>query len=316
MEHVIALSHASGIAAEAILEKLPESDITPDSLVLLDHDANVGKRLPFADGYLGVQDQYQFDLSNCALLLMPEADAEMESLALSQGCLLLSHALESDSPALFVARGGPQPDLAYTQTCLRLAGAELSSLLPVLLELNQVAPIEHINITLLRSAEFHGKAGVDELASQTINLLNTRAVEPGVFAQQIAFNLLPETADPLIETDLRHFMGNNSYSVALQTVNVPIFHGLAAAVQLRFASNISLEGCKSRLAALANVAVIKGPASPISDCNQSFSCVISQLEQASNQPTNLQFWMITDPMRYGLANNYVNVTDFLLKSFL
>jgi len=316
VEHVIALSHASSVAAEAILEKLPQSGITSDSLVLLDHDANIGKRLPFADGYLSLQDQYKFDLSNCALLLMPEADAEMESLALSQGCLLLSHTLASDSPALFVAEGGPQPDLAYTQTSLRLAGAELSSLLPVLLELNQVAPIEHINITLLRSAEFQGRAGVDELASQTVNLLNTRAVEPSVYAQQIAFNLLPEMADPLLEKDIRDFLGNNSYSIALQTVNVPIFHGLAAAVQLRFASNISLEGCKTRLAGLANMTVKKGLVSPISDCNQSFSCIISLLEQAPNQPTDLQFWVITDPMRYGLANNYVNVTDFLLKSFL
>jgi aspartate-semialdehyde dehydrogenase len=316
LEHLVALSHASGIAAEAILEKLPESGITPDSLVLLDHDSNVGKRMSFADGYLKLQDQHKFDLANCSLLLMPEADAELEALALSQGCLLLSHAVESDSPAIFVTAGGPQPELAYTQTSLRLAGAELSSLLPVLLELNQVAPIEHINITLLRSAEFHGKAGVDELASQTINLLNSRSVEPGVFAQQIAFNLLPETAAPLMENDIRYFLGNNSYSIALQTVNVPIFHGLAAAVQLRFASSISFEGCKSRLAALANVAVEKGPVSPISDCNQSFNCVLSQFEQAPNQPTELQFWLITDPMRYGLANNYVNVTDFLLKSFL
>ena len=316
MEHVIALSHASGIAAEAILEKLPESGIKPESLILLDHESNIGKRLPYADGYLSLQDQYKFDLSGCALLLMPEADAEMESLALSQGCLLLSHALDSDSPALFVAEGGAPPELAYTQTSLRLAGAELSSLLPVLLELNRVELIEHINITLLRSAEFHGRDGVDELASQTINLLSSRAVEPGVFTQQIAFNLLPETTAPLIESDIRQFMGNNSYSVTVQTANVPIFHGLVAAVQLRFVSGVSLEDCKSRLDTLANVVVKKAPASPISDCNQSFSSVISQLEQAPNQPSGLQFWMITDPMRYGLANNYVNVTGFLLKSFL
>jgi len=316
VDHLVALSHASGIAAEAILEKLPESGITPDSLVLLDHDSNVGKRVPFAEGYLSLQDQEKFDLAQCSLLLMQEADAQMESLALKQGCLLLSHALESESPAVFAAAGGPQPELAYTQTSLRLAGAELASLLPVLLELGQIAPIEHINLTLLRSAEFHGRAGVDELATQTINLLNSRSVEPGVYAQQIAFNLLPETTDPRIESDIRQFLGNNSYTVALQTVNVPIFHGLAVAVQLRFSSDISFEGCKSRLAALANVTVENGPVSPISDCNQSFNCVLSQLEQAPNQPTELRFWLVTDPMRYGLANNYVNLTDFLLKSYL
>ena len=316
MEHLVALSHASGIAAEAILEKLPESGITPDSLVLLDHESNVGKRLPFADGYLSLQDQYKYDLSSCALLLMPEADSEMESLALSQGCLLLGHALDSESPALFVTAGGKPPEVAYTQTSLRLAGAELSSLLPVLLELSRVEAIERINITLLRSAEFHGRAGVDELASQTINLLNSRSVETGVFAQQIAFNLLPETTAPVIAADLTQIMGNNSFSVTLQTVNVPIFHGLVAAVQLRFATDVNLKDCKNRIDELANVVVKEGPVSPISDCNQSFSCVVSQLEQAPNQPSDLQFWIITDPMRYGLANNYVNVTGFLLKSFL
>ena len=41
MEHCIALSHASGVAAEAILEKLPESGIKPDSLILLDHELKV-----------------------------------------------------------------------------------------------------------------------------------------------------------------------------------------------------------------------------------------------------------------------------------
>jgi aspartate-semialdehyde dehydrogenase len=111
-------------------------------------------------------------------------------------------------------------------------------------------------------------------------------------------------------------LGNNSYSIALQSVNVPVFHGLVAAVQLRFASAISFDDLERRLGGLDKVTVAKASAGLISVNNQSFSCTISHLEQAPNQPSNIQFWMITDPLRYGLANNYVNVTDFLLKSFL
>ena len=316
MEHRIALSHASGVAAEAILEKLAESGITPDSLILLDHESNLGRRLPFAGGNLSLQDQRTFDLSSCALLLMPEADAELESAALHHGCLLVSHAIGSDTPPIFIADKTATPDISYTQTSLRLAGPELSCLLPALLELNRMLPVEQLNMTLLRSAEFHGKAGVDELASQTINLLSSRPAESSVFEQQIAFNLLPGIVDPLIESDLRQIMGNNSYNMGLQSVNVPIFHGLVAALQLRFESSASIDDCQGILEGLDKVIVKKGPASPISDCNQSFSCVISGLEQPLNQPSSLQFWVISDPMRYGLANNYVNVTDFLLKSFL
>jgi aspartate-semialdehyde dehydrogenase len=176
--------------------------------------------------------------------------------------------------------------------------------------------IAQLNITLIRSAEFQGKPGVDELASQTVNLLNAREVSPSVFPEQIAFNVLPEASDSRLSSDLTRFLGTISYPPVLQTLNVPIFHGFAAAVQLRFASEVALEDCRKLLESVDNLVLKKGPSSPISDCNQSFSGVISQLEQSPDHPASLQFWMIADPMRYGLANNFVNVTEFLLKSFL
>ena len=104
MTHRIALSHASGVAAEAILEKLSESGITPDSLVLLDRESSIGKRLPFADSYLSLQDQSRFDLSSCDLLLMPEPDTELEAAALQQDCLLVSHAIKTDIAPIFYCR--------------------------------------------------------------------------------------------------------------------------------------------------------------------------------------------------------------------
>ena len=316
MEHRIAISHACGIVAEAILEKLSESGFKPDSLFLLDRESNAGKRLPYAGGSLTVQDQGEFDLSNCALLLLTQADVELESEALNQGCLLLSHAIQRDSDALFMSDSTMEPVISYSETSLRLAGAELCCLLPTLLRLNRMQPIAQLNITLIRSAEFQGKPGVDELASQTINLLNAREVTPSVFPEQIAFNVLPEASDSRLSSDLARFLGTISYPPVLQTLNVPIFHGFAAAVQLRFVSEVALEECGKLLESMDNLVLKQGPASPISDCNQSFSGIVSQLEQAADQPAELRFWMIADPMRYGLANNFVNVTEFLLKSFL
>jgi aspartate-semialdehyde dehydrogenase len=316
MEHRVAISHASGIAAEAILEKLPESGIEPDSLFLLDHETQVGKRLPYAGGRLVIADQYGFDYSQCSLLLMPEFDAEVEAAAVAQGCLLLSHSIERDGPPVFMAEAAMTADIGYSEARLRLAGAELCCLLPALLALDDLQSIAQLGITLMRSAEFRGKPGIDELASQTIDLLNTREVSPSVFPGQIAFNILPEAADSRIMSDLGQFLGTILYPPMVQTLNVPVFHGFASSVQLRFESDIDLVDCRKRLESLDKLSVKQGLASPISDCNQSFSCVISHLEQAPNQPCGLQFWMIADPMRYGLANNYVNVAEFLLKSFL
>ncbi|HUV20741.1 MAG TPA: Asd/ArgC dimerization domain-containing protein [Gammaproteobacteria bacterium] len=315
MTHRIALSHASSVAAEAILEKLPESGIASDSLVLLDHQTNLGKRIAYGGSHLALLDQQQHDLSACSLLLMPQAEPELESSALQQGCLLVSHSIMDERAPVFVGVGD-MPSIAYSETRLRLAGPELSCLLPALIELDQLAGITQLHVTLMRSAEFRGKAGIDELASQTVNLLSSRDIEPAVYSQQIAFNLLPEATSPQVEADFRHFLGNSSCSIALQTVNVPVFHGFAAAVQIGFNVDVPLKDCERRLSALDQVTIKNTDSSPIADCNQSFGCVISQLKKTSNEPSNLQFWMVADPMRYGLANNYVNVADFLLKSFL
>jgi aspartate-semialdehyde dehydrogenase len=304
MAHQIALSHASGIAAEAILEKLPESGIRPDSLVLLDHESNAGKRLPYGGSHLRVADQAQYDLSSCALLLMPQADAELEASALQQGCLLISHAISDPRAAVFLATGQQVPELSYSETRLRLAGPELCCLLPSLIALDSLAGIAQLNVTLLRSAEFHGRAGVDELATQTVNLLNGRPVESSVFPQQVAFNLQPEASDWTFKADLGHYLGTSSYPLALQTVNVPIFHGFVAAVQVCFTEETSPGDCIKSLSALDKMSINKVDANSVFDCNKSFGCYVSHLEQAPNQTSSLQFWMVADPMRYGLANNY------------
>lgn len=315
MEHIVALSHASGLESEAILEKLAESGVTPDSLVLLDEESKAGSRHAFAGTYVKSVSQKDFDFAGCAILLMPEFDRELEQKAISKGCLLVSHVIDRDSPAILCS-AQQQLEISYSETALRLTGGELSCLLPALIELDRLCPIHRVNATLMRSAEFYGKRGVDELASQTVNLLNGRKADSVIFSDQIAFNLLPQPADALITSDLAGFLGKSSYSSQLQIINAALFHGFVGSIQLEFESDVVLEDCIQRLSGLDNMIVKNTPANAISDCNQSFSCVVNLLEQSPDQSSSLRFWIIADPMRYGLANNYVNVSDFLLKSFL
>ncbi len=315
MEQRIALSHASSLVAEAILEKLAASSIPTDALVLLDDSRRLGKRLGFRDTHLACADQRDYDFSQAALLLLTEDDAALAAQAEAEGCFVAGHAIAGDLPAAF-ADSNRAPEVAFNATRLRLAGPALSCLLPALVALNNRCQLTQLNTVLLLSAEFRGKAGIDELATQTINLLNSREAIPAVFPQQIAFNLLAETADRRFSADLARILGNNSYSFTQQSVNVPVFHGFAAAMQLQFGASIGLEDCIACLQGLENVTITNQPASLVSDCNQSFSCVISHLEQTPDQPSCVHFWMLADPLRYGLATNYMHVTEFLLKSFL
>jgi len=312
----IAITHANSLLAEAILEKLPEPGITSDSVVLLDDESHVGVRLAYADSYLKIEDQQKYHYSDCALVLMLQYDRLIEEKLSNLDAILLSHTLPGDDRPVFAANADARLNISYSQQSLKLASAELSSLLGVLPTLHQNFSITHINTVLMRTAELKGKAGIDELAGQTIALLNSQEAKPRLYPLQIAFNLLPEASDCSFNRDLAGLIGHDEIKCVHQVVDVPVFHGFAAAVQLTFASEVDLRSCQSLLKSIKNVEIKSAAASPISDCNRSFGCVINRLEQAPNQANTLQFWMIADPIRYGLANNYVNVADILLKSFL
>lgn len=315
-ETKIVVSHAGGLVAEALLEKLSTSGYSADQITLLDIDQRMGVRHAFGKTYLAAHSQDEFDFADCRILLMPESDASLYERARAQGTFVVSHVIESSSPACFYAPGFEQPDIPFNASELRLVGAETACLLPALTAIQSIAKIKQLNLNFLKSVEFEGRAGVDELASQTVNLLNSRDVNSSTFAQQIAFNLLTESENGNIEVDLADFLKIKPGAVFQQSAIVPLFHGVAISVQLIVETELVPAEIEKQLSGISKVELKSTSISPISDCNQSFSCAISHLKQGANAPSALQFWLIADPMRYGLANNYVNVTEFLLKSFL
>ena len=312
----IAITHAGESLAEAILEKLTESGLDHESIVLLGDESKVGVKLAFGGSYLAVEDQHEFDYSNCSLVLLTQHDDEIASKLKSESALVLSHVHGDGQALIYAASNNIELDISYTQQNIQLVSAELACLLGVLPALHAHTAISTINTTFLRSVESKGKAGVDELAGQTVELLNGRDITPSVYPLQIAFNIIPTTSIPAFNDDLARLLGDNNIECAHQIIDVPVFHGLGVAVQLSFQSNVDLKQCEKILKKLDNVICTTTASSPITDCNQSFNCTISGLEQALNQPNKLQFWLVADPLRYGLTSNYVNVVDILLKSFL
>ncbi len=316
MERRIALAGAGSPVAEAILEKLPAIGIAATSLALLDGELQAGTRRSYGKTRLETQIDSAFDFDDCALLLLPEADAELARRAAADGCVVVGHLLDDAALPFDLTAGEDSDPPALGSSQLRIAGPAVACLLPGLLALAGLAPLRRISTVLLHSAEFRGKQGIDELASQTIDLLNSREVQAGVFPARIAFDLLAESSDPRIGPDLARAIGVDADAVTVQSISVPVFYGFAAAVQLRFAEPVDPGACLARLAALDGVHIEHQAVNALSNCHHAPSCAISHVEQAPTQPTSLQFWMLADPIRYGLATNYVNVTDFLLNSYL
>jgi len=61
----------------------------------------------------------------------------------------------------------------------------------VLKPIHDAVKIKRIVVTTFQSVSGTGKSAIDELASQTVALLNFRDVETKVYPHQIAFNCIP-----------------------------------------------------------------------------------------------------------------------------
>jgi aspartate-semialdehyde dehydrogenase len=106
-------------------------------------------------------------------------------------------------------------------------------------------PLTQITVATYEGVAGAGKAGMDELWGQSIALLNHREVEVDCFAEQIAFNCIPQVnllldsghtkEEVRIETELRQLFENvisPNTAVSITAVRIPIFHGIGVAVTL------------------------------------------------------------------------------------
>ncbi len=309
-----AISHASGLLAEALLERMAESGIKPDNVVLLDHQQQVGNRLSFGDTYLTVMDQLEFDYEDLTAVLLLEPDAELESLLQHADCYVISHHFNEQldqqifSPDISILPEKPCP--------VKLASAELSSLLLAANVIHKNYAINSLNVVNVLSSSVYGKTGVEELASQTISLLNSQDVKSTVFPVQLAFNMVPLASSTVAEQQLVQIMQNDTLRCSVQNILVAAFHGLAISVSLETTEKMDLQEVTRLLNEQHGLKVEQQMVSPLTDCKNDSFVIVSGLHQPQKDINRLQFWLITDSVRNGLIQNYLNMLEILLNSYL
>lgn len=100
--------------------------------------------------------------------------------------------------------------------------------IPIALILNQigtVSPVELCTATVIQPASEFEQKGVEELAQQTVAVLNIKSVPKDVFDRQLAFNLYPaaEGHEEFITSQVRVLAGSDT-ELALFVTQGTIFH--------------------------------------------------------------------------------------------
>jgi aspartate-semialdehyde dehydrogenase len=312
----IAVTHASGLLAEALLVRMSESGIKSDNVILLDRELQAGNRLSYGDTYLTVEDQYEYDYEDLAAVLLLEPDAELESLLQHADCFVISHHVDKVNNSVFTPEITAESNLPEQPCALKLASAELSTLLLVSKVIHNNFGVKSLNVVNVFSSSFYGKTGVEELASQTISLLNSQDVKSTVFPLQLAFNMIPDGDESIVEEQLVRALQADDLKCSVQNILVPAFHGLSISVSLEMSSEVDIEKISSLLNEQQGIRLVEQTISPLTDCKTGADVLISGLYQPQNDFNRLQFWIVADSVRNGLIQNYLNMLEILLKSYL
>jgi aspartate-semialdehyde dehydrogenase len=167
-----------------------------------------------------------------------------------------------------------------------------------------------------------GQPGVNELETQTTELLSFRPIEKKVFDAQVAFNLVagygeerkPSLAEmrAKIAGDVSHYLAKRMPAPAIQLVQAPIFYGYAFAAYVDFAKAIDAE---KLAAAMSNVGVKVAAKDELPPDNVSAAgqeeIQIAAIEQPEAGESGIWMWGVTDNLRLA-ATNAVRIAEELL----
>ena len=189
--------------------------------------------------------------------------------------------------------------------------------IPIALILRQIAtlsPVETCTATVVQPASEFEQEGVEELAQQTISVLNIHSVPKTVFDRQLAFNLYPalEHHEPFIVSQVKGIT-NPRTEIALLITQGTIFHGHTFSLFVKTAE--PLETAQIEAALRANPALV------LPEGDQQFGTIdaagkdevlIAEVRQDPTIRGGFWVWAVCDNLRRSSALNAVLIAEKVL----
>jgi len=189
--------------------------------------------------------------------------------------------------------------------------------IPIALILHQVARLARIELctaTVVQPASEFEQVGVEELAQQTISVLNVQSVPKAVFDRQLAFNLYPalEHREELIVAQIRA-VGDARAQVALLITQGTIFHGHTFSLFVKTDEELEIGEVEESLRANAAIALPEGDQQfGTIDAAGKDEVLIAEVRRDPTIAGGFWVWAVCDNLRRSSALNAVLVAEKVL----
>jgi aspartate-semialdehyde dehydrogenase len=322
----ITLLGATGAVGRAVLEVLEDLDVPVARIRLLATARSAGQEIEFHGGAVKVEAPSVEAFTGCDVAILvagAEASRQWAPVARGAGCLVVddSSAFRQDPAVPLVVpevNGG-----ALDGATLVASPHALSIALALVLQpLQAAAGLGSVVVSTYQAVSGAGHRAVEQLQREAADLMNGREpAGPGRIRHRIAFNLVPQVgafdAEGLAEgevglaRDLRRLLGLPGLALSATAVQVPVFHGHAAAVHLGLSRPLEVAAARELLRQSPGVKVIDGPGEgiypmPMLTVNDD-AVLVGRLRRDAALPNGLALFLTVDNLRKGGPTNLVQL---------
>ncbi len=334
----VAVLGATGLVGDTMLTVLEERDFPVSELYPLASARSLGKSITFKGKSYPVIDVETFDFGTADIGLF-SAGAEVSAVyapkAAAAGCVVIDNTSQfryQDDIPLVVPEVNPHAIAAYRKHGI-IANPNCSTIqmLVALKPLHDAVGIERINVCTYQSVSGAGKEAVDELAHQSVELLNGRPVEAKVIAKQIAFNCVPQI-DKFMDNgytkeemkmfwETQKIMEDKSILVNATAVRVPVFFGHSEAIHIETRRKLTAAEARKLLENAPGITVMDehapgGYPTAATEAANHDTVYVGRIREDISHERGLDLWVVSDNVRKGAATNSVQIAEILVREYL
>ncbi|NVK24722.1 MAG: aspartate-semialdehyde dehydrogenase [Gammaproteobacteria bacterium] len=332
----IAILGATGLVGQQLIEILEQRDFPVGQLFPLASARSAGAIVSFRGKDFEVINVDEFDWTQAQIGLFSaggETSAKYAPIAADQGVVVIDNTshfrYEPDVP-LVVPEVNPAAVGDFrNRNIIANPNCSTIQMLVALKPIHDVYGIDRINVCTYQSVSGGGKKAIDELVSQTAQLMNGRPVENDVFPAQMAFNVIPQidvfqdngyTKEEMkMVWETHKILGDESIRVNPTAVRVPVFYGHAEAIHLELRQPVSAEDIKNVLSSAPGVVLMPDDAeypTPVGEASGSDETYVGRIREDISHPHGINLWVVADNTRKGAATNSIQIAELLIAEHL
>ncbi len=330
--YTVAVVGATGVVGKELLEILGESDFPIGELVLLASERSEGEKMEFRGGGRSVKRLTGTSFTGADIVFFTagsSCSAEFVPAAVKAGAVVIdnSRAFRMDPSVPLVVPEVNAHAAAAHAGIIASPGCSTIGLVLAIKPIHEALKTKRIVLTAFQSASGVGKNAVEELAGQTVALLNFRDVEKKSCPHQLAFNCVPQINTVLengytseeadIADETAKIMEDDSIQVTATGVRVPVFRGLSGAVNIELENKTTANEIRSILSTAAAIVVYDDPKkniypTPIDVAGKN-EVYVGRIRDDNTVSNGINLWLALDEIRRGAALNMVRIAELLIQ---